>query len=366
MSSFSPSSLAELCMDCKSVPPTLTLRKRELCENCALRFISGKVLRRMERYKLRNAPKTHRRRLLLPLSFGVGSLTLLHILDGHLRKYAVGGAKVTPFDLIVLSVEPGSIDGCGGDGSEQERRMEAVRKAYPWINEYRCVKLEDMFDTDKDISSVLQSHGWIEKDDDKIKSNRHRLDAFRLRLSTPTTRRDIDHVLLTRLITSFAQREQCEGIFWGHCDTTLAARALANVSKGRGFSLTYEINDGICPGTGLYYNFPLRDLFRSEVDIYASIALKEIDEVIIKNEGRREMSNRHMSIEELLEHYVDSQAEKYPGVMANIVRTIAKLEVGNGPTERRCRLCGMPLPESVGEGNDLCYGCARSAEDIKS
>ncbi|KAI5300987.1 cytoplasmic tRNA 2-thiolation protein 2, partial [Ascosphaera pollenicola] len=322
------SSPPPLCMDCKSLPPTLTIRKRELCDNCALRFLSGKVLRRMDRYKLRNAPKSHRRRLLLPLSFGIGSLTLLHILDAHLHRHAVGGAKITPFDLLVLSVDPALVDGRHDEETqrEQERRMERVRGVYKWVNEYKSVRFEDIFDVDEDIDSFLQSHGWTGRGSGSgNETNKERLDAFRASLATPTTRRDIDRVLLTRLITSFAKREGCEGIFWGDCDTTLAARALAHVSKGRGFSLSYEINDGMSP-LGLFYNFPLRDLFKSELDIYAGIALKDVQDVIVRKEKRGEVSNRYMSIEELMENYVESQAEKYPGVMANIVRTVAKLE----------------------------------------
>ncbi|KAI5283689.1 cytoplasmic tRNA 2-thiolation protein 2 [Ascosphaera acerosa] len=253
------------CMDCRAAPSTVTLRKRELCENCALRFISGKILRRMDRYKLRNAPRTHRRRLLLPLSFGVGSMTLLHVLDAHLRKHAVGGARVTPFDLVVLSVQPETVGGgtsvsgeqTPGDYDEerQRERMRRVQAAYPWITEYMSARLEDVFDIDEDILSVLRSHGWVapEREGEAAgagagaRDPAHLLRDFRTRLATPTTRRDMEQVLLARLVGAAARRAGCEGVFWGACDTTLAARALAHVAKGRGAALACEINDGPCP-----------------------------------------------------------------------------------------------------------------------
>lgn len=328
----------------------------------------------MERYKLRNAPKSHRRRLLLPLSFGIGSFTLLHILDAHLHRHAVGGAKVTPFDLVVLSIDPASVDGREDEEArkEQERRMQRVNEVYTWVDEYKSVRFEDVFDIDENIESVLESHGWTmpkQAGAATTMTNKQRLDAFRISLSTPTTRRDIDRVLLTRLITSFAKRENCEGIFWGDCDTTLAARTLAHVSKGRGYSLSYEINDGMSP-LGLFYNFPLRDIFKSELEVYASIALRDVQDVIVAKEKIGDLSNRYMSIEQLMENYVESQAVKYPGIMANIARTVAKLEQGVGAEGKRCALCEMPVGEGqdrpIGEKGDLCYGCARSVDDIKS
>ncbi|KAI5286990.1 cytoplasmic tRNA 2-thiolation protein 2, partial [Ascosphaera atra] len=158
----------------------------------------------MERYKLRNAPKDRRRRLLLPLSYGPGSLALLHMLDAQLHKHATSGAKRTPFDLLVLVVDPGSIDPRVEDKGED--RLLRVKEKYPRA-EYTEVKLEDVFEYDKDIVGTLTEHGWAGAGSESAESNKQRLDRFRSQVVSPTSRRDIDRVLLTRLITSFAKAQ---------------------------------------------------------------------------------------------------------------------------------------------------------------
>jgi cytoplasmic tRNA 2-thiolation protein 2 len=94
-----------------------------------------------------------------------------------------------------------------------------------------------------------------------------------------------------------------------------------------------------------------------------------------------------MSIDKLISQYVETQGEKYPGVMANIVRTIDKLQAPFSDAGVKCVVCGLPVnydreglsDSKVGEGypyiptevenrftpRPTCYGCSRSFLDIE-
>lgn len=233
---------------------------------------------------------------------------------------------------------------------------------------------------------MASEFGIPEEASDTSKSEQERLDIFRSSLSTATSLADIDGIILTRLIIAFAKEQEYDAIIWGDSDSRLAAKALANVAKGRGYSLAWEICDGVSPW-GIQFNFPLRDLFKSELELYASLIMSDLpfSSVIDASPSVTEnLTNRNMSIEALMTQYVETQGEKYPGVMANIVRTIDKLRPPTSDSNVKCVLCGMPVEcdaeEAAVLGNSLvdsgsngteqpnqitCYGCTRSCADIR-
>jgi cytoplasmic tRNA 2-thiolation protein 2 len=183
---------------------------------------------------------------------------------------------------------------------------------------------------------------------------------------------------LIRLVVAFAKQHGCEGVIWGDSDSRLAAKTLANVAKGRGASLTWQVCDGPSPW-GLQFCFPLRELYRSELQLYAS-QIPELEKtIIIPGQPASEISNRNLSIDELMNQYILTQGEKYPGVMANIVRTVNKLQpASNSASKTRCEFCAAPVRlgtdltagganiNALGEDPhaQLCHGCARSGADF--
>ncbi|PGH36902.1 cytoplasmic tRNA 2-thiolation protein 2 [[Emmonsia] crescens] len=366
-----------ICMDCKVTPATETVRKRDLCQQCFILFIGSKVVKRMEKYRPRNAPKNRQRKLLLPLSYGVSSSTLLHILNLQLERQISNGSGRRAYDIHVLNV--------GVCGQLDSRRLDLFREAYP-LHTYSQVPLHSIFQHDTAIKDVISEYIGPEFIDDPSKTDQERLDIFRLSLSTATSRADIDGILLTRLVVAIAKEQDCDGILWGDSDSRLASKALSNVAKGRGFSSSWDVCDGMSPW-GIQFNFPLRDLFKFELSTYVSLALpKALVVVDSERPSVDNLSNKNMSIENLLSHYVETQGEKYPGIMANIVRTIDKLQPRPADTGSKCVLCGMPVDNSGedptalgGPGGSqyvlrdrrerpmtgtLCYGCARSRLDL--
>ena len=327
----------------------------------------------MEKYRLRNSPKDRRRKLLLPLSYGVSSLTLLHIINAQLERQRSSGRKITAFDLHVLAIDPSSVNRViKADAS----RIERVKEAYP---EHECteIPLSSIFQYDKEIGNVMKEHTGGDFADDESKTDEERLQLFRSSITTPTSRSDFDELLLRRLIVSFSKAQGCEGILWGDSDSRLAAKTLAHVSKGRGFSLPWTVSDGMSPWD-IYFSFPLRDLFKAELEQYAGFTVAELrSKVGVENPVVENMSSRVMSIDDLLTDYVETQGEKYPGIMANIVRTVDKLQTSTSDASLLCTCCGMPMnrglnPETQGlslrngANGLICYGCARSLLDVKS
>lgn len=330
----------------------------------------------MERYRLRkNAPKERRRKLLLPLSYGVSSTVLLHMLNGQLERQAAGGpyARVA-YDLRVLVVDPSTIS---PSNSSCEERFAAVQQRYP-MHTYTQIPFHSILQRDPEIKDTMARFAGPGFVDDVSKSDQERLDAFRASIQSATSRADIDNILLNRLIVVCAKEYGCEGILWGDSDSRLAAKSLASVAKGRGSSLTWQVCDGPSPWD-VQFTFPLRDLFKSELELYAN-QIPGLEDIIIPDQPVSEnMSNRTLSIDELMMQYVQTQGAKYPGVMANVVRTVTKLQPAPVSEGRvRCALCGA----SAGSVEDLtgtvpgagtqtddhesrfCYGCARSRPDL--
>ena len=110
-------------------------------------------------------------------------------------------------------------------------------------------------------------------------------------------------------------------------------------------------------------NHPCRDLYKAELELYASLVEPALEAV--EEEPRlRPVSVRQTSVDELLARYIEVQGVKYPSVMANVVRTVGKLggreETSEGEGDR-CVVClGM-----VEREEKLCYGCERMKQDVK-
>ncbi|WEW61071.1 Cytoplasmic tRNA 2-thiolation protein 2 [Emydomyces testavorans] len=353
-----------VCIDCKSASICVTVRTRDLCE-----------------YRLRNAPKDRQRKLLLPLSYGISSMSLLHIISGLLGKQRSTGQKRTAFDLHVLVVDP--ISSRPSKSPAESGRLDRIKEVYPG-NTYTEIPLHRIFGYDTDIESVVSQYTTSPSACESLESDEATLNLFRASFSTSTARADIDTLLLRRLIVAFAKSHECDGILWGDSDSRLAAKTLANVAKGRGSSLVWDVCDGLSPW-GIYFNFPLRDLYKTELELYASYVLSALQPVIERDlQDFGNMTNRSMSIEDLMSQYVLTQGAKYPGVMANIVRTVDKLKTPQVESGKMCMLCETPvdaLPEATADREECngpldpgkrtidqltCYGCMRTLLDLKA
>lgn len=319
--------------------------------------------------KYRSPPNTGPHKLLLPLSLGLSSSVLLHALNAQV-EFQRQSFKGPGYELYVLVIEPSSISPLN---SQNEHILGRVKERYP-THSYTQVPLHSIFDHDPNIQQTLSQFAGGDYVDDSSLSNKERLDAFRAAIPTATSKADVDYVLLNRLVAAFAKQFGCVGVLWGDSDSRIAAKTLAHVAKGRGSSVTWQVSDGMSPW-GLDYNFPLRDLFSTEIQQYASI-FPELGNIIIPDQPPSEnVLTKNLSIDELMSRYVFTQGEKYPGVMANVTRTAGKLQQSStSPDEPSCTFCGAvmrspggtPSHSESSQSPIFCYGCIRSRPDMAS
>lgn len=244
--------------------------------------------------------------------------------------------------------------------------------------------------------------------------------AFLSRLASPTSQADVRRLLVRHVLLATAAREDCRALLLGGSTTSLAETTLAETAKGRGFSLPWMVSDGPvlarrpagrrldeegdaqeasiakAPASSieehgesagaarLVLYHPNRELFRGELERYATLVEPPLTDLIAGTgdaSGRSStaavVSHRDISIDEVMTRYFADVEQNYPSVVANVVRTMAKL---NRPDDKEgetcCALCGMALDElgderwkgeigddGGGDSEKLCYGCWRAIHD---
>jgi cytoplasmic tRNA 2-thiolation protein 2 len=339
-----------------------------------IRYINTKVIKRMENFRVRNSTIDTPRLFLLPVSFGVSSMALLHLLDGQLQGQ-LSRMNRTGYELLVAHVNMPSAAPTGEYFKKLEER-------YPRYT-FSSVDLAEIFGYP---SSILETLGESDLSSapsglDGQASNRDKLDHLLASLPSATSRTDVLGILRTRLLVEIAKEKGCEGILWGDSTTRLAEKTLAETAKGRGFALPWQLSDGSSPH-GLTFKYPLRDLLKKELLTYVSLVEPPLTPFVNAGQVSRASNFKSTTIDDLMTNYFESVEESFPSIVANVVRTSSKLGA-NQPLDggERCGICEMPIMKGTGGlhgwGGDqqdrahlndsnghvaekLCYGCARS------
>jgi cytoplasmic tRNA 2-thiolation protein 2 len=331
----------------------------EKYSDCFIKYVSSKPVKRMESYRLKDDASEQPRRLLLPLSGGISSVVLLQILDLQLQRQASKRGR-TSYELYILTVE---IPSMHFDGS--------VATTFHHLNQkysshsFSLVPLSEVFNLDSNVLEAFSDLGAREG-----KTPHASLDSLLSCTKTASSRADVLQLLLTRLIVAFAKLNSCDAILWGHSNSRLAAKALSGVAKGRGGFLPFEIADGPSPWEFTFY-YPLRDLFKSELSAYANALSDDFSKLVTPDSAPAPTSLRATSIDDLLSDYINSQGEKYPSIISNVVRTAGKLQALPNSAKQAvslCSICTMPTLESMTiQANDslntdssnimTCYAC---------
>lgn len=327
----------------------------------------------MDHYRVPNGDNPTPK-LLLPVSLGVSSSVLLNILDSITQVKRAKSPLRNAYDLHVLVIDPSTVF---PTNISVDTNYAAAENNYS-IPTFMKIPFHSIFEYVPDMKDIMLEYAGPSFIDDTSKSNEERLAVFRNNITSATSKKDLDYVLLTRLVVAYAQQAGCESILWGDSDSRLAAKTLAGAAKGRGASLTWQVSDGMSPW-GVRFEFPLRDLSKTELLQYASVT-PILESVVIPEEQISDnILTKNLSIDDLMMRYVVTQGEKYRGVMANVSRTANKLEAASGVDDELCSLCGA-LTGNV-KGNDagitvasqfgnsqgsFCYGCIRSRPEVNS
>jgi cytoplasmic tRNA 2-thiolation protein 2 len=378
-----------MCKRCGENPATRRIRSEQVCQyvrrkrlprfiltenrKCFSQYVTTKAIKRMETYRVRGSTKVARK-LLLPVSFGPCSTSLLHILDHHLQTQHDRMNRAA-YELYVVHVEL-YVD--AADREASSARLEKYKSRFP-RHTYSSVGLEEAMHLENIDWSTLgipqPSSG------DTQKPGTERLQELIRSIPSATSRADIVSTLLTRLLVDVAKGHGCESILFGDSTTRLAEKTLTETAKGRGFSLPWQVSDGMSPH-GIGFNYPLRDLLKQELAAFSSLTTPPLTDLIIYQEPSSHVSasSKLTTIDDLMAQYFESAEENYPSIVANVVRTSSKLKPLTTDGTAACGLCGLPVAEGTdgifGWGGDqnsdarpvrendnhgiLCYGCSRS------
>lgn len=284
---------------------------------------------------------------------------MLHAVNAQLERQLSKPYPMVGFEVYVLVIDP---SGISPSSPSVEQRFNLLQTSFP-RHTYKMLPFHSIFEYDPNLHDVMTQFAGNGFVDDASLSHKERLDAFRASIQTATSKADVDQILLNRLVVAYAKDLNCDAILWGDSDSRLAAKTLANVAKGRGSSLTWQVSDGKSP-SGLEFNFPLRDLFQTELHSYANL-IPELTAIIIPDEPPSDnILTKNLSIDELMMRYVQTHGEKYPGVMANVTRTANKFQPSPVPAgARRCAFCDAFVGDSE-KKSEFCYACARSRPNV--
>ncbi|KAL1305621.1 hypothetical protein AAFC00_007222 [Neodothiora populina] len=363
----------QTCAQCQENEAFENVRGRYMCRTCFRRYIETKCVKRMEAFRTRHSSADQHRLLLLPLSLGLSSVTLLQLLEDQLKRQVSKSGR-TGFELHVLHVDDSpSVD--SNNDSQSAAILERIKSRYP-KHAYSICPLSDVMAL-PDIEDVLNQNNIDTASSTPLtdaSTNDGKLLNFLSSLPSMTARTDAFQILRQRLIVSVAKSLSCEAILWSDTTTRLAEKTLSETAKGRGFSLAWAISDGPSPH-GIDFYYPMRDLLKKELVAYASIEEIGLQEIAIPEKPTSTVvSAKNSSIDELMRGYFENVEANYPSIVANVVRTTGRLQAPTTATaqgDSKCGLCGLPIISAGGEdgfkvkgmtrhGIQFCHGCARS------
>ena len=330
----------------------------------------------MEANKIRGGFKDTPNKLLLPLSLGVSSVSLLHVLDQHRQAHLEKSGRTT-YTLHVLFVD----QALESDQEVSDEILRSLRQRFP-LHSYSIIHLGDIF-----AYHEIEVEGIFEtgSNDQGASSFSHQDRLSHLLSSLPSfsSRSDIIATLRMRLISAFAQRHDCYGVLFGDSTTRLAERTLSETAKGRGGSLPWLTADGMS-STGMRIIYPMRDLLKKELLMYTDLTEPPLTPLIKSavSSTHGPVSSKEITIDGLMSQYFGSVEQDYPSIVANVVRTSGRLLApSTSHRSNLCRICGLPVENSaqawagnqetpvaansvenktIHGNSSLCYGCVRA------
>lgn len=344
-----------------------------LNSECFTRYVHTKAIKRLESFRVNfAAAPEQQRKVLLPLSFGVSSTTLLHILNLHLTTQRTKTGR-TGFSISVLHIEELVQD------PASPGLLDKVRQQYA-DHDYTSLPLHDVF---RFVPDNVSLQTLVPKTEERAECNpKQRLTRLIASLTSATARADVLSTLRTRLVVEYAKQAGCESILWGDSTTRLAEKTLVETAKGRGFSLPWHVSDSDSP-LGVSFLYPLRDLLKKELVSYIDIVDSKLASLVYEPSSgatQASTSSKNTTIDDLMKQYFESVEENFPSIVSNVVRTTGKLEAPTDvASDPLCGLCSMPVPNGQfgihgwggdqqdrvpeqlrGPSSTLCYGCTRS------
>ncbi|KAM0259421.1 hypothetical protein ACHAQJ_003315 [Trichoderma viride] len=378
------------CLRCKAPDAPFELRNVATCQNCFIDYVDSKTVKRFTALQRENrtSTKPEPRRYVAGLSFGPSSTVLTQILDKS-AQFQASRKGSSPFEPLVVHIDTDLSHPADAHDTPALRLLAKYRERFPNVS-FECVHLSKVLS--------VETIDWTTIPVAEDGSDVQRLQQFFSSLPSVTSRADSLRLFIRHLLLHVAFERSYSALLFGHSTTALASLTLSEVANGRGFSIPWQISDGlftVCtyrrtadPASAgnpsqedskmqfpIYY--PLREILKHEIITYLGTT-PSIRELIpsLDKAPSSVVSHKDQSIEEVMARYFDGVEGPYSGIVTNVVRTAGKLD--RLETLQYCRLCGITLDKEgdstwAGElGDDpadssvapdtgkLCYGCKRS------
>jgi len=307
----------------------------------------------MEAFKIKVSYDSPQQTYMIPVSLGVSSTSLLHVLDQHIEAQVQKSGRAA-YGLHVLHVDvPGVYD-----GDESLTKSEMIKERYPRTT-FSTVRLLDVLD---ELEDQTLPDNIISSLDPSLPAE-EKLQQILASATSPTARTDILSALRSKAIVAFARKHGCDAILYGDSTTRLAEKTLSETAKGRGFALPWIAAEGELLH-GVRVQYPMRDLLKKELVMFAEHTEPSLSPLIAKEITKPAVSAKNTTIDELTSQYFESVERDYPSIVANVVRTTAKLDLPTIAGARVCQLCDVPItesqPDSGNQPGTLCSSCARA------
>lgn len=334
-----------LCRRCQETEPAIVVRTEPLCKPCFSKYISTKVVKKLESFRVRHSEPGNEKAVLFPVSLDACSVTLLNVISQHLKGQVEKTGR-TGFRLSILHVKNSHLSG----EEEEDALFSQLKERFP-EHEYHYIELSDALA----LEGVSKLFG--EESNDQTPSTDRLLHLLN-KSNSATSRQDTLQTLHRKLVVQFAKTHDYEVIIWPHSATKLAERTLSETAKGRGGSLPWVVADG--PSLhGIEFYHPLRDLLNKEIKSYVSFLEPPFNPKFYSAEIKPIVSTKNTTIDDLMEQYFSSVEKEYPSIVANVVRTTGKLVAPELSQMEQCELCCNPLEGHAPEKSRLCYSCIR-------
>ncbi|GJN76796.1 cytoplasmic tRNA 2-thiolation protein 2 [Purpureocillium lilacinum] len=421
------------CKRCKATPAPYILRNDPTCRDCYVDYVEAKAGRRLGAVarETRTSAAPAPRRYIAGLSFGASSAVMTRVLDGSAKYHssAKKGSAAAAFEALVVHVDtdlrfrppppqspspphsssPPTTSSSSSSSSPRccspaaARLLDRYRARFPNVS-FACVHLSRALrlrtvdwaallppgaqkpeETLEQANDANGKNGNGENSDDS-----ERLRRFLDRLPSATARADVTRLLVRHVLLDMALAGSYSALLLGHSTTALAALTLAEVANGRGYSVPWQVNDGLYPvrtygddsnsngpsgGDGAAEEegqqqqqrnaaeevqqegtrgkkekettlahvpvfYPMREVFGAEITQYLDLA-PELGELVaaaaavtsssLSSSGTGTgtgsiVSHKDLSIAEVMSRYFASVEGPYEGIVANVVRTTGKLD----------------------------------------
>ncbi|CCH60352.1 hypothetical protein TBLA_0C05540 [Henningerozyma blattae CBS 6284] len=376
----------QICQRCKKQLAIVLSRKEYFCEDCFCKFVSLKqrkammldsyyqdIFKVMYKDKIRSVEEAEllnkNSRILVPLSFGSSSLTVLDILNETLLEQKKQQFGKTGFTVHVLNCYQAPTSNKLKEDFEKAKSLIHDLENYRYYEnkdniKFYMVELDSFYNT-KDLTKiVLDNKDFSTTLTDFVSNNtQYTLHDLLLECPSKSTREDFLTIIKAQLVKKFAYQHKFKAILWGNSMTKVADEIISLIVKGRGEQIASSLNNSsVDPMTencdhSFKNLYPLKDVLLSEVDTYVHI--KSLEKYLInytnsdslmiydKFNGDNNITSskplvKNMTINDISRKYFQTIEDDYSNIISTVVRTGEKL--GN-PTNhsstksKKCTIC---------------------------